>query len=281
MGRKNDGIISEVLDALFALSRAVPAAGFVGAALLVGAGAYLRWINPKGLYGAAPLMAVLCWALSVMVAGTAVMGLLARRERRQRLDAQETLADLTGMSWLQFEQLVADAFRRHGFRVQEMGGPQPDGGVDLVLRDGGGAEHLVQCKHYRVRMVSLPRVREFYGSMAAHGTRCEGAVVTCGQFTQEAKAFAEGKPLRLIDGESLLRMIRDTNPIAPAVSTYIDGPRAKPLPPAQAGRRPACPACGVAMVRRIASRGKNAGKPFWGCANFPGCRRIIEIAAQR
>jgi len=34
-----------------------------------------------------------------------------------------------------------------------------------------------------------------------------------------------------------------------------------------------CPSCSSAMVRRVAKRGNNAGKPFWGCTRYPaGCR---------
>lgn len=35
---------------------------------------------------------------------------------------------------------------------------------------------------------------------------------------------------------------------------------------------PACPSCGGRMIRRTASRGARAGKPFMGCARYPTCR---------
>lgn len=48
------------------------------------------------------------------------------------------------------------------------------------------------------------------------------------------------------------------------------------------GKRPAlqvvCPLCGAVMVRRMASRGRNAGKAFYGCKNYPECRGIVNIA---
>lgn len=43
-------------------------------------------------------------------------------------------------------------------------------------------------------------------------------------------------------------------------------------PPIQSGDSPICSKCGVAMVQRVASKGPNKGKPFWGCPNFPQCR---------
>lgn len=37
---------------------------------------------------------------------------------------------------------------------------------------------------------------------------------------------------------------------------------------------PSCPQCGMAMVRRIARKGANAGGEFWGCSSFPACKGI-------
>ena len=38
-----------------------------------------------------------------------------------------------------------------------------------------------------------------------------------------------------------------------------------------------CPKCGAEMVKRVATRGENAGKAFYGCSNYPKCRGIINI----
>lgn len=40
---------------------------------------------------------------------------------------------------------------------------------------------------------------------------------------------------------------------------------------------PMCPKCGAAMIRRKATKGKNAGKEFYGCSRVPKCRSIIPI----
>lgn len=34
------------------------------------------------------------------------------------------------------------------------------------------------------------------------------------------------------------------------------------------------------MVLREAKEGKNIGNQFWGCANFPQCRKIIIVSQQ-
>lgn len=49
-----------------------------------------------------------------------------------------------------------------------------------------------------------------------------------------------------------------------------------PAPPTKAAEK-ICPVCGHKMVRRIARRGPNRGKEFWGCSNFPKCRHTEKI----
>ncbi len=38
-----------------------------------------------------------------------------------------------------------------------------------------------------------------------------------------------------------------------------------------------CPKCGAEMIKRVATKGANAGKSFYGCSNFPKCRGILNI----
>ncbi len=40
---------------------------------------------------------------------------------------------------------------------------------------------------------------------------------------------------------------------------------------------PLCPDCKTRMVLRIAQRGADAGSKFWGCPNYPRCRRTITF----
>lgn len=37
-----------------------------------------------------------------------------------------------------------------------------------------------------------------------------------------------------------------------------------------------CPKCNADLVLRKVARGKNKGKEFWGCSNFPQCRHMSE-----
>jgi restriction system protein len=133
-----------------------------------------------------------------------------RRKQRQALVsdvAQARNADaLDGMSWREFELLVGEAYRLQGYRVTEIGGGGPDGGVDLVLAKGS-EKFFVQCKQWKAYKVGVTTVRELYGVMAAKGAT-GGFVVTSGRFTTDAKDFAQGRNIELVDGPRLFAMIQ-------------------------------------------------------------------------
>lgn len=167
---------------------------------------------------------------------------------------------LAGISWQQFEQLVGEAFRRQGFAVKENSTAGPDGGVDLVLHKGKEM-YLVQCKQWRAQQVGVPIVRELYGAMAAVGA-AGGYVVTSGRFTAEARAFANGRNIWLVDGDELRDWIQ-----------WVGKPVLQAVKAAPAGKAaPDCPVCDSPMMERIAKKGANAGNRFWGCSRYPQCR---------
>ena len=76
--------------------------------------------------------------------------------------------------------------------------PSP-GGVDIRLhRDG--ARHLVQCKNWRSQRVGVRVIREVYGVLTAENAQ-QAFVVCSGDFTADARGFAAGKPITLVDGQ--------------------------------------------------------------------------------
>ena len=50
-------------------------------------------------------------------------------------------------------------------------------------------------------------VRDFYGVLQ-HEQADRGAIVTAGEFTDQARRWAAGKPIELIDGEEVVRITR-------------------------------------------------------------------------
>ena len=175
---------------------------------------------------------------------------------------------LDGMSWREFEMLVGEAFRLQGFDVVETGGGGADGGVDLVLRKGS-EKFLVQCKQWKAYKVGVDIVRALYGVMAA--TRATGGfVVTSGTFTAEAKAFADGLNVTLMDGQRLFGMVQQARQARASKKGNVES-----IAEIQSTAHPSaqsCPVCASSMVKRTAKKGANAGSQFWGCAKYPGCR---------
>ena len=199
-----------------------------------------------------------------------------RRKMRQALVgnvAQSKGADaLNGMSWRHFELLVGEAFRLQGFRVAETGGGGADGGVDLVLSKGG-EKFLVQCKQWKAYKVSVEVVRELYGVMAAQGAT-GGFVVTSGSFSSDAQKFAQGRNVKLIDGERLFGLIQQAKRSLAVANKMTPDVRAPQRPDGATAPGPACPSCGADMVKRTAKKGPNVGQTFWGCSTYPACRGI-------
>lgn len=172
----------------------------------------------------------------------------------------KTIFELSGR---EFERLVGEAFRHRGYTVTGFGRSGRDGGVDLALAKNG-ERFLVQCKHWRNDQVGVTVLRELNGVIAAAGVQ-GGFVVTGGQFTRDAREFARGTRIELMDGDALENMtgcVRSTAALASRT----------PIP--------ACPKCGSGMVEREATRGQFIGTHFWGCQQYPKCTGVAPIAQE-
>jgi restriction system protein len=173
----------------------------------------------------------------------------------------DLLADL---EWRRFEILITAYFQKTGYRAwrNRVGA---DGGVDILLAWPGEQQPCacVQCKAWKTYTVGVKPVRELFGVMA--GDRIpEGYMVTTGEYTSEARDFAQGKPLTLISGRQLLDRLKQ----------LPEADHASILREITSGdyTTPTCPRCDVKMVERQGP--KNL---FWGCRNYPRCRQTFNI----
>lgn len=209
-----------------------------------------------------PLIGIATWVLGALT----VLSALRSWKVRWLLDGQTDLESLRALPWKRFEDLIGEAFRRQGYRVSETLGGGADGGVDLVLQRDG-AVTLVQCKRWKGKPVPVQTVRELYGVLHdRHASAAKLVATTC--FTQEARAFARGKPIELVDQELLLKLIREVQRSGKLVAAEHES---------AGSSAPACPRCGGMMKMRTARRGANAGGQFWGCAGFPKCRGVRAV----
>tara|TARA_B100001059_G_scaffold53555_1_gene47823 strand:- start:66628 stop:67512 length:885 start_codon:yes stop_codon:yes gene_type:complete len=203
------------------------------------------------------------YLLPVIFVFGAVTSLKAKAKRvsllnNVRYDSAPQQGALAAISWREFEMLVGQFFREKGYKVTETV-EGADGGVDLHLTADDSKIYLVQCKHWKASKVPVNIVRELYGVMMAKSA--VGAfVVTSGQFTDDAQAFANGKNIKLIDGRLLASAIKgqDTQQNKPRISTVASAIN--------------CPVCSSDMVLRTAKKGQNAGNQFYGCSRYPSCR---------
>ena len=173
---------------------------------LVGAMLPLLWGGGVAVDG--PWRSVdLALALGMLAVGVSAWPARLRlhREERRRRD----LDQLRRLPREHLAELVGDAYRRAGYRVVETG-RGVGAGIDMELHGRRGTT-LVQCRHHRQDTVDIGSVRQLEGAMRAAGAH-RGVVVTTGGFTELAGTFARVHGITLVDGTTLLRMVRVARP---------------------------------------------------------------------
>ena len=210
MARKQESLLDDLGRLPWWVSVALAAVVFAG----------LRWVVPWLFADVEPSVESLASAMfaplaamapsfapfaAVLLLPAAVSALRQWKERKQGSTGDFPPIHL--LDWKEFESLVGEYLRHAGYRVRPTA-DGPDGGVDLRATNAAGSVLLVQCKHWGTRKVGVKTVRELYGVMAAESAD-GGAIVTSGSFTAEAEAFADGKPIRLVDGPGLKAMITE------------------------------------------------------------------------
>jgi restriction system protein len=110
------------------------------------------------------------------------------------------VSQLLALSPSEFEQFAAALFRARGYEVT-IRGRSGDLGVDLEIVNRTGRRAIAQCKRYRAT-VGPDVVRELYGTMI-HERVAHAFLVTTAEISDNAREWAAGKPLTLIDGATL------------------------------------------------------------------------------
>ncbi len=174
---------------------------------------------------------------------------LNKKQRERKYKDLKTLEDLRNLTGEKFEEFTAHLFEKLGYKLTLTGGSH-DGGIDLVATKDG-KDHFIQCKKYTNKQVSVGAVRDFYGAISDR-MNAEGHFITTQFFTTEAKQFAKGKPIELIDQFRLLNLIKVTN--KEDVASDI------------------CPLCSGLLVSKKGKYGE-----FLGCSNFPKCTYTTSL----
>jgi hypothetical protein len=106
-----------------------------------------------------------------------------------------------------FEHLVRELLQHMGF-VATTTKTSGDGGIDVEAENHDpvvGGRIIVQCKRYQ-GAVGSPAVRDLYGALT-DARAMKGILITTADFSPDARRFAEGKPLELVNGTKLRELL--------------------------------------------------------------------------
>ncbi len=128
-----------------------------------------------------------------------IWGLL-RETRRQRFMQAAAVTDRSAAQVLdmftrRFEDMAIELYRSLGYAAKRTGG-------GILLRGGKGGCWLVQCRGWQ-GPVDEEVVREFWDEVRAREVN-GGILITTGIFSRQARDWADGKRLSLMEGEEFL-----------------------------------------------------------------------------
>ncbi|MBK8814106.1 MAG: restriction endonuclease [Methylococcaceae bacterium] len=177
-------------------------------------------------------------------------------------------AFLNKIEWKLFEDICMEYLRiKHCDANVTCSGA--DGGIDITIKDN--QDRIIafaQCKSWS-KPIGVSHIRELFGVMASERVKV-GVFLTTSFFSKEAKQFAIDKPLVLIDGDELIRLI---NLLSPEQRERIEK-----LINKGDFSTPTCVHCNVKLIQRTTKSGPNAGRVFWGCVNYPRCKVTMHIS---
>jgi restriction system protein len=113
----------------------------------------------------------------------------------------DTLEALRTLSWDDFSGVIEDAFRRDGYTVSRLRGAEADFELTKARRIS-----LLGCKRWKVARTGIEPLRELHAAMRARDAH-ECIYVAAGEITDNARAFAAEKNIRLLHGAELAQLL--------------------------------------------------------------------------
>ena len=113
----------------------------------------------------------------------------------------ETLEAVRAMSWADFSGAIEEAFRRDGYGVTRLDG----GEADFELTKAGQTS-LVGCKRWKVARTGVEPLRDLDAARRAREAN-ECIYIAAGAVTDNARALAAEKKIRLLDGAELVKLL--------------------------------------------------------------------------
>jgi len=131
-----------------------------------------------------------------------------KRNRRQKLhELRDKIKSIQELSWPQFRELTAEAYRRSGYLILDSGPYVDDPSIDLVMRKSANL-YFVQARYWCNRKIGLREVKKLFSLMQEK--HASGVfLLTTGIFTREARSYAVGRPITLVNGIQLVELLAD------------------------------------------------------------------------
>jgi len=172
-------------------------------ALLLRSPWWISFAVAFGLFAVARMFVPETYAVVVPIPILVVGCVAAWRQLRTPNAARvaERLAALRAMSWREFSGALEAAYQREGYAVKRVPGEAAD--FELT-RDG--ERTLVSAKRWKVSRAGIEPLRV----LAAAGGSDAVIVrrfIAAGELTEQARAFASGKGIRIVEGAELAALL--------------------------------------------------------------------------
>jgi restriction system protein len=142
-------------------------------------------------------------ALSVALPFVAIGGYAGWRQLHTPSAAKvaDTLSALRAMSWEDFSTLMEEAFRKDGYTVNKLAGDKAEYELSRIQRVA-----VVCCKRWKVARTGVAPIRDLFEAGQARNAH-DCIYVVAGEFTDNAREFAAGRSIRLLNGAELVKLV--------------------------------------------------------------------------
>jgi hypothetical protein len=190
---------------------AIVQSGLLGPLLVIGVVGIVVWLTRRQLVRDALLSPILEKLLLGDIEGKQDY-LVEEHAQAQSFACIKTLDDLRLLTPSEFEMLVGDVMQHMGYAQVEVVGRSRDLCVDVKAIGPNGGLVAVQCKRYTKRNVNSDEMQKFIGMIYLHHRADKGMYFTTSSYTKDARKLGEDNRIELIDGERLIKIIRDLAP---------------------------------------------------------------------
>ena len=138
----------------------------------------------------------------------ATFSFLKSNKQKKLHELREDIKEIQELSWPELNDMVSKAYAKAGYMVLANDAYTSDPSIDIVMRKSANL-YLLQSRYWRNRKVSLREVKKLFALM--HEKQASGIfLLTTGIFTKNARRYAIGRPINLVDGIQLVKLLDST-----------------------------------------------------------------------